>query len=671
MKLLVTGGAGFIGSNFIHHWLQNHPEDSVINLDKLTYAGNLENLSGIAGQTNYKFVKGDICDRDLVFDLVRSVDAVVHFAAETHVDRSLTGAAEFVRTNVLGTQTLLDAAKEYNKRFHHISTDEVFGALGPNDRAFDENTPYAPTNPYSASKAAADHLVRAYFLTHKVEATITNASNNYGPFHFPEKFIPLFICNLAEGKSVPVYGDGLQIRDWLHVNDHARGVEQALMRGKAGETYCLGGNNEISNLEVTRSLINLLGRDESFIEHITDRPGHDRRYAIDSTKAQRELDWQPEKNFKDGLKETVRWFLNNKDWVDSCRSGSYQEYYENHYHGRSASKSSPTTFLKTEEKTFADNSTQTTTFNSQRSDSPKPKILILGAGYIGQRCAKSWPNTVLTKKKVHSRRDVLDLIKEHQPDAILNAAGIKGQPNVDWCEDNQVATIRGNTILPLLIADACQETDVYLLHIGSGCIFYGDSPHPDKAWREDDFGNPTPVYSRSKWAADLTLTTLPNVGIGRIRMPIDWQPSAGNLINKLATFSKVIDVENSVTIVDDMVDVFYQLLAKKAEGVFHVTNPGTMRHRELLGYYKELVDPNHSCEWISNDDLVKQGLAKKGRSNNFLHSSRLAKYDIHMRPIKEALRDTMEKYAQAKSEAPINQDFSPREGIGGNTVCGI
>ena len=230
----------------------------------------------------------------------------------------------------------------------------------------------------------------------------------------------------------------------------------------------------------------------------------------------------------------------------------------------------------------------------------------------------------------------------------MNAAGVKGRPNVDWCEDNQLTTIQGNTIMPLILAEACQNAGVYLLHMGSGCIFYGDSPHEDKAWREDDFGNPRPVYSRTKWAADLALSTLPNVGIARIRMPIDWKPSPSNMIDKLATFPKVIDVENSVTILDDMIDVFYQLMQKQAEGIFHVTNPGTMKHRELLHLYKEYVDPNHSCEWISNDELVGQGLAKKGRSNNFLKNGRWAEYEIDMPEIHESLKKTMQKYADAK-----------------------
>ncbi|MDD4351683.1 MAG: dTDP-glucose 4,6-dehydratase [Candidatus Gracilibacteria bacterium] len=315
MKLLVTGGAGFIGSNFIHYWIKNNPEDEIVNLDKLTYAGNLESLQDLEGSSNYKFVEGDICDKDLVPQLVADVDLIVHFAAESHVDRSIENSDEFVRTNVLGTHVLLEAARlAGGKRFHHISTDEVFGALGPQDPAFNEQTPYDPRSPYSASKAASDHLVRAYFHTHNLPITISNCSNNYGPYQYPEKLIPFFITNLMRGQKVPVYGDGQQIRDWIHVDDHNHGVEQIIKKGKIGETYCLGGNSEKANLEVTRKILELMGQDEEMIEHVTDRAGHDRRYAIDFSKAKRELAWEPEHSFEAWLEKTVQWYKENEEW---------------------------------------------------------------------------------------------------------------------------------------------------------------------------------------------------------------------------------------------------------------------------------------------------------------------------------------------------------------------
>lgn len=277
------------------------------------------------------------------------------------------------------------------------------------------------------------------------------------------------------------------------------------------------------------------------------------------------------------------------------------------------------------------------------------KILIFGKGFVGNRCRLVWGDeAVFSDVHIHTAEDALQEIQRYKPDAVLNAAGVRGRPNVDWCETNQLTTILGNTVLPIFLAQACAEAGVYLLHLGSGCIFYGDSHHPDKAWREDDFGNPAPVYSRAKWAGDLALSTLPNVGIARLRMPIDWQPHPDNLIDKLARYPQVIDVENSLTVVDDFVDVLYALMAKKGQGIFHATNPGTVRHRQILELYRQLVDSSHSCEWIHNDDLVTLGLASKGRSNNFLASTRLAELGITMRPAIEALTDTMKKYAAAK-----------------------
>jgi len=332
MKILVTGGAGFIGSNLIHYLLEKYPDYKITNLDKLTYAGNLQNLTPVENHENYKFVKGDICDKDLVDSLVKDCDAIIHLAAESHVDRSIMDASEFVRTNVIGTHVLLDAAlKNGKKRFHHVSTDEVFGALGQDDEPFHENTAYDPRSPYSSSKAASDHLVRSYYHTHGLPITISNCSNNYGPYQFPEKLIPLFIANLVDGKKVPVYGDGQQIRDWIHVNDHNRGVDMILHKGRVGETYCLGGESEKANLDITRKLLELLGKDDSSIEHVVDRPGHDRRYAINISKIKNELGWEPEYDFDRGMKETVEWYLKNEPWWRNVMSGDYQKYYDDQY----------------------------------------------------------------------------------------------------------------------------------------------------------------------------------------------------------------------------------------------------------------------------------------------------------------------------------------------------
>jgi dTDP-glucose 4,6-dehydratase len=317
MKILVTGGCGFIGSNFIHYWLKNYPENEIINLDKLTYAGNLDNLKDIEGLSNYKFVKGDIGDFDLVDNLMKEVEKIVHFAAESHVDNSILGPDVFVETNVVGTHVLLKAAlKNKIKHFHHISTDEVFGSLPlESGEKFNENTLYEPSSPYSASKAGSDHLVRAYYKTYGLPITITNCANNYGPYQHWEKFLPKAITNLLSGKKVPVYGDGLNVRDWLYVDDHCRAIDLVLQKGKIGETYCVGGMTEdASNLEIVRKILKILDKSEEMIEFVKDRPGHDRKYAIDWNKAKRELGYEPMFGLDEYLEKTVKWYQENKWW---------------------------------------------------------------------------------------------------------------------------------------------------------------------------------------------------------------------------------------------------------------------------------------------------------------------------------------------------------------------
>ena len=353
---LVTGGAGFIGGNFILHWLGEN-RGPVVNLDKLTYAGNLQTLAPVQARPDYTFVHGDICDAALVTEVLNEHKprAIVHFAAESHVDRSILGPDAFLRTNIDGTFTLLQAARTYMAtlaaedkdqfRFLHVSTDEVYGTLGPNDPAFSERTAYAPNSPYAASKAASDLLARAWVHTYQLPVLITNCSNNYGPYQFPEKLIPLMITHALAGKPLPIYGDGLQVRDWLYVVDHCRAIAAVLERGNVGETYCIGGCNQRSNREVVQLLCALLDElvpDSPYRPHaqlitsVTDRPGHDRRYAIDAARIQRELGWEPAESFESGLRKTVAWYLANKEWVAGVTSGSYQQWVSTNYDQRTA-----------------------------------------------------------------------------------------------------------------------------------------------------------------------------------------------------------------------------------------------------------------------------------------------------------------------------------------------
>jgi dTDP-glucose 4,6-dehydratase len=329
--LLVTGGCGFIGSNFIHYLLETDPNVAVVNLDCLTYAGNPANLAGLAGNPRYRFVKASITDGDAVRRAARGADAIFNFAAESHVDRSIQDSGPFVRTNVLGTQVLLDAARELKVgRYVQISTDEVYGSLGPTGY-FTEETPLAPNSPYAASKAAADLLVRSFVHTFGLPAVVTRCSNNYGPYQFPEKLIPLFISNLERGEPVPVYGDGQQVRDWVHVRDHCRAIDCVWRAGRAGEVYNVGGRCEKANLELTHALLDVLGKPSSLIRFVKDRPGHDRRYAIDCSKIERELGWRPEIRFEDGLRDTVAWYRANGAWVEGVRTREYLNYYERQY----------------------------------------------------------------------------------------------------------------------------------------------------------------------------------------------------------------------------------------------------------------------------------------------------------------------------------------------------
>ena len=356
MRLLITGGAGFIGSNFVLEWFKDASVagESVVNLDALTYAGNLENLASLEGNSKHQFVKGDITDAELVRRLIaeHKPRAIVHFAAESHVDRSIHGPGAFVKTNVEGTFALLEAARAYWQglgdaeksafRFHHVSTDEVYGSLKPTDPAFAETNPYEPNSPYSASKAASDHLVRAWHHTYGLPVVTTNCSNNYGPYHFPEKLIPLMIVNALAGKPLPVYGDGQQIRDWLYVTDHCSAIRAVLAGGRLGETYNIGGWNEKANIDIVRTICALLddlrpdpaGSYARLITYVKDRPGHDRRYAIDARKIERELGWRPAETFETGIRKTVEWYLTNADWVARVQSGAYRDWVARNYESR-------------------------------------------------------------------------------------------------------------------------------------------------------------------------------------------------------------------------------------------------------------------------------------------------------------------------------------------------
>ncbi len=620
--------------------LETHPKIFVVNYDKLTYAGNLDNLSDVAQDERYRFVQGDITDLDALNSTIQtfSITHVINFAAETHVDRSIHGGCkDFVLTNSLGVQMILDAVRGNKiEKFLNVSTDEVYGSLSLDDSSlFTEETPITPNMPYAAAKAGGDLMCRAYHVTHGTPVVVTHCSNNYGPYQFPEKLIPFFIFKLLKGEKVPVYGDGRNVRDWIHVRDHARALDLLLEKGVPGEVYNIGVDNERNNLEITSLILELMGFGPERMEFIKDRPGHDRRYAIDASKIQA-LGWQPiytRDQFRRGMQETIDWYRSHTGWVEQLWAKKRSEM--NSFQ-QSAAQIPPTSAQKTIPTT-----------------AELDGILIFGAGYLGQRLAELLPNASVSSVRVDDRAAVLAELTRLKPRAVINATGKTGQPNVDWCETHQVETYRTNTVGALVLADACQEQGVYLVQLASGCIFYGNSPDP-LGWKEEDATNPQAFYSRTKYAADLILSRLPKTAVVRLRLPIDSIPSPKNLIDKLASYKQVLDVQNSVTIISDLAQVIQQLIEKGATGIFHATNPGALRYRDLIGLYRELVDPQHTTEWITEEDMLRRGLATKQRSTCILQSTRLAEFGIQMRPLPIAIRETMEAYARAK-RAPVPQ----------------
>ena len=674
MRLLVCGGAGFIGSNFIRHMLETHPEIFIVNFDKLTYAGNLENLSDIAHDSRYRFVQGDITNLEALNATIQQhqLTHVINFAAETHVDRSIHGGCkDFVLTNTLGVQMILDAVRSNKlQKFVNVSTDEVYGSLKLGENTlFSEDTPITPNMPYAAAKAGGDLMCRAYYMTHGVPVVVTHCSNNYGPYQFPEKLIPFFVFKLLKGEKVPVYGDGLNVRDWIHVRDHARALDLLLEKGEAGGVYNIGVDNERNNLELTHMLLEIMGFGPERIEFITDRPGHDRRYAIDARKITA-LGWQPiytRDRFREGLRETVDWYRSHTGWVEQLwekkrgEMNSFQQKLSTTATPTTAATPGMTSPLPLNQETasgimaaIANSTPSLSTTNMPSASSPTNStptktdgILIFGAGYLGTRLAELIPNATVSTVRLEDRASVLAELERTKPRAVINAAGRNGKPNVDWCETHQVETYRGNTIAPLLLADVCQEKGIYLVQLASGCIFYGEPPE-SLGWKEEDPTNPQAYYSRTKYAADLLLSRLPKTAVVRLRLPIDSVPSPKNLITKLSGYKQVIDVQNSVTIVEDLAKVIEQLIEKQGTGIFHATNPGALRYRDMLGLYRELVDPTHTCEWIGDAELATRGLTAKNRSTCILQSTRLAELGITMRPIAIAIRDTMERYAANK-----------------------
>ena len=582
-NILVTGGCGFIGANFIRLVRERWPHARIVNLDKLTYAGNPENLAGIAEDARYRMVKGDICDHELTDQLFveERIDTVVHFAAESHVDRSITGPAEFIRTNIKGTFILLEAARrawiddasfDVNQaRFLHVSTDEVYGSLGETG-FFTEETPYDPRSPYSASKASSDHLVSAYFHTYGLPVLITNCSNNYGPYQFPEKLIPLMIHNALKGRDLPVYGDGGNVRDWLYVHDHCTAILKVLEGGRPGQTYNIGGNTEKRNIEVVQTICDLLDEKagllspektrRSLIRFVVDRPGHDRRYAIDAGKLKAELGWQPSTTFEEGIRRTIDWYLNNPGWTASVIDGSYREYYAKQY-----GEAEPRT--------------------------ARLKVALAGSkGMLARMILQNRPDGWeihsfdLPEFDITDHDRVLATFREIKPDIILNCAAFT---NVDGCESDAETAMRINGDGPGCLARAAIELDALLVHISTDYVFDGSKQTP---YNEEDSPAPRSVYGRSKLAGE---TAIISSGLRRyFIVRTSWLYGSGgkNFVESILSLAAereelriVADQTGSPTYTGDLAAAIFNLVGLAMDpfrsangdlyGVYHFSNEGT------------------------------------------------------------------------------------------------
>ncbi|MFA5894733.1 MAG: dTDP-glucose 4,6-dehydratase, partial [Candidatus Shapirobacteria bacterium] len=603
----VTGGLGFIGGHFIRYWLSAHPKDQIVNLDKVTYAANPESLADVKDNPRYRHVQGDICDPATVDELMSDTDVVVHFAAETHVDRSLDGPEEFVKTNVLGTFNLLRSAQKFGVwRFHHISTDEVYGALPlESENKFDENTQYDPRSPYSASKASSDHFVKAYAYSFKLPVTITNCSNNYGPSQSPEKFIPRMITNLIDNKKIPIYGDGLYVRDWLHVMDHCRAIEAVILRGKPGDTYTVGGlTDDIPNIEVAKTILRLMDKDETQFEYVKDRPGHDRRYAVSWDKIHNELGWSPMYSFEEGMKETVKWYQENQNWWRPLKAEAEAFY------------------AKTKAASYSD-----ATISEPVNDAviKGDRILIFGNGQIGNFYidyfrnhgvnAKIAENTDITKIE-----EVQAAVNEYHPTVIINTAAIT---NLEWANKNRLETFNVNVLGADNIAEVCDKNNIYFVHFSSGCIF--ESMDENDAKSETATPSPAAYYSWTKvWSEELVrFKKSPNLKflVLRPRQPVSAQVSAKNMLIKLLTFTQFIDTPNAGTVIEDLMDWSYTLINQRYTGTLNVANEGWSTPYRIALLLQKHVLPTLPIEKISKARLDE--LTPNKRVDTILDISKL------------------------------------------------
>lgn len=661
MKVLVTGGAGFIGSNFVRYWLKNHPHDTVVNFDALTYAGNLDSLKDLTinpeTKDRYQFIHGDITDPIAVREAMRGVDVVAHFAANSHVDRSIVEPGLFVHTNVIGTQVLLEEAKNAGVwRFHHVSTDEVYGTVTvEGDEMFTEETRYQPNNPYSASKAGSDMVVRAYYKTYGFPATITNTSNNFGAYQFPEKFIPLCITRLIDGKNIRLHGKGDHIRDWLFVEDHCRAIEAVLRRGKLGEVYLVAGHAQLSTLQVAQRICQLMGVGEDRIEFVPDRPSNDKAYKLDWTKINRELGWEPLFSFDDWIQQTIAWYQQNEVWWRPLVKQSFAWGSTGHIAEESSTSVNSTPMPQMQSsygqsaKTITQANTESLTFLENSNIPAKPstpqvkkKVLIFGNGQLSMHfqnyfAAEGSEVVVASRPEVDVTNfdQVNSVISQTQPTVVINATGVT---NVDWAETNQEETAAVNIQGAENIAKACQSAGVYMVHVSTGYVHHSHSTADER--KEQDQPNPLNYYSYSKAKADEVLMRMVNQGlkllIVRPNMLLSAVPHPKNVLAKMVMYSKFHDVPNSMTVVEDLVSVTGQLIDKQKTGLYNVVNSGLSTPFKIANMLKEIINPDMQIEKLSKAEVEKMFTIK--RPDTILSIEKLNREGIHMPEINQRLR---------------------------------
>ena len=609
MKFLITGGNGFIGSNFLN-FLLTSPEISneidVINLDKRTYAGRGRNLEylGLNDDPRYEFIEGDICDRDLVTSVFEreAPDFVFNFAAESHVDRSIEGSEPFVMTNILGTTTLLDVARKFPVvKFIQISTDEVYGSLNLESLPSKEDDKIRTSSPYSATKASAEMLCFAAMKTFGQPIIITRSSNNFGPLQFPEKLIPLFITNLLENKKVPLYGEGKNIRDWIYVQDNCEAIDFLIHNGKLCEAYNIGGGNELTNLDLTRQILDKTGKDEYSIEKVQDRPGHDLRYSLNCSKI-RSLGWNPRFSFYEALDNTVEWYKRHPEWWKPLKERSKIKY----------------------------------------------KYLIIGKGFIGKRLGEYLgENAIILENKIKTVKEVVNTIKFYGSEIVINCAGNTGNPNIDSCENDPEKTFFENIFVPLIIVEACKKTKKKMVHFGTGGIYDGNN-----FFKEDDEPNfVNSLYVRTKYNAEKILNNYKNVLQIRINLPIDEIPHDRNLIDKILKFSKnggkILVEENSITPVPFLIETTKKLIDLNKTGIFNVVAKNSMTHDLILDIYQEISGEQLNYEKINAKEL--DTITDSRKSNCTLSTDKLASCGIEVPDVKESIRDCVRKYILNKS----------------------